>query len=154
VHGVLVPRALVAVPVGPGQRAVPMPVVIAIRARVAVPVSPGERALPMHLAVAPRARVAVPVSPGVRALPVPLVVAPRSRVGAAIVKCDDVMPVPRHLFVSGEGLVQRNTSLDTVRVSRYLYFSRYHFVQCRGRNHLRQAAIRPLRCCASVPRKN
>ena len=39
----------------------------------------------------------------------------------------------RHLFVSGEGLVQRNTPLDTVRGSRYL--SRYHFVQCRRRNH-------------------
>ena len=90
VNGALVPRALVAVPAGPGERAVLMHVV-APRARVAAPAGPGVRAVPMLLVIVPRARVGVAAGPGVRAMLMPLAVEPRARVGVVIGACDGVM---------------------------------------------------------------
>ena len=78
VHVALVPRALIVEPVGPGGRAVPMPLVIA----PAAPAGSGERDVPTHLVLVMRARVAVPVGPGVRAMTMHLAAAPRASVGA------------------------------------------------------------------------
>ena len=77
-YDVVVVRALVLIPVGPGLRAVPMLLILVPFSHVFIPVGPGVRAVSMHLSIAPRAYVRVSTGPDLRAVPILIAVAPHA----------------------------------------------------------------------------